>query len=88
MDDHEFDIIVHAQQRAISQKLENPDHVELLCQETDDGRILGILRPAPGGRTRKTFLVSGRDEDGDIEHQWAEDFATDLFSRWREIRNR
>jgi hypothetical protein len=79
MDDQEFDVIVREQQAEIDRQLDNPEDVELTCSETGDGRILGILRPTPGGRERKTFVISGRDEDGEVTHEWAEDLATESF---------
>jgi hypothetical protein len=79
MEDHEFDAIVRAQQAKIDRQLDNPEDIQLTCRELDDGRILGILRPTNGGRERKTFVVSERDEDGEVTHEWAEDVATESF---------
>jgi hypothetical protein len=79
MEDHEFEAIVRAMQAEIDRQLDNPEDVELICRELDDERILGILRPSNGGRERKTFVVSGRDEDGEVIHEWAEDLATESF---------
>jgi hypothetical protein len=63
----------------IDRQLDNPGDVELTCRELDDGRILGVLRPTHGGRERKAFVVSERDEDGEVTHEWAEDLATESF---------
>jgi hypothetical protein len=79
MDDREFDAIVREQQAEIDRQLDSPEDIELTCRELDDGCILSILRPTPGGRERKTFVISGYDANGDITHTWADDIATDLY---------
>jgi hypothetical protein len=79
MEDHEFDAIVRAQQAEIDLHLDNPENCELHCREVDGNRILGMLVPCAGGRERKTFVISGRDEDGEVTHEWAEDLAAELF---------
>jgi hypothetical protein len=82
MDDHEFDAIIQEQQAEIDRKLDNPENCELTCREMDDGRVMSILRPINRGRERKTFVVSWRDEDGEVAHVWAEDLATDSFFQY------
>jgi hypothetical protein len=79
MDEQEFDAIVEAMEAEIDRQLDKPEDVELSCREVDAGRILGILRPTKRGHTRKTFVVSERDGDGEIVHEWAEDLATESF---------
>jgi hypothetical protein len=79
MDEDEFETLSRAQQGEIDRKFENPEHCELTCRETDDGRLLGILRPTTRGRERKTFVISGWDEDGEMIHEWAEDLAIESF---------
>ena len=79
MDEHEFDALIRAQQGEIDRTLDNPEDVELTYRETDDGRLLGILRPTHGGCERTTFVISGWDEDGEVIHEWAEDLATEFF---------
>ena len=78
MEEAEFDLLVREQQAEIDRTLDNPEDIELTCHDKDDG-ILGILRPTPKGRERATFIISYRDEDGEICHEWAEEVAAMSF---------
>ena len=59
MDDQEFDAIIREQQAEIDRKLDNPENCELTCRETDDGRVMGILRPSTGGVNEKPLWFLG-----------------------------
>jgi hypothetical protein len=82
MDTDEMDLLEQELLDEVDRRLDYPEHVAVTCRWVDDESVLGIITPTTADAPGKTFVLTYRDEDGDIAHEWADEIAALMFMRY------